>query len=552
MRNVNRVVTDRREAGQSLVLIALLIILLLAFVGLAVDVGMLFARSSQFSSAVDAATLAGVVDLHADLSAAQQRADDFMNANRWPITVDVGSTSAASESVTPLGYPQLHYTVTYPVETYFLRLLGFGTVHVTHAAAAAVYSWADMPTATQAGQGLLRTAGQFIYGPESCTAQGDPISASWSNNGVPNPFRTEAGATYTYRIRVPAGYTEDLVVQLFDPDSVNLRGGNQDPGLVRSDGAPHTNPSCLSSDYGNGDSCIILTGESTAGNPVWLRRIDETWREYPRSDDDPHHCPIRSSERGGETITRYTLYYYDGDNIRNDHAIFQSGGATDALTDMRWVTPGQGGISSELGSFVIPASTLHSHILADPDNFRSIYLDVMTVQGMSRNGWDLWAGSPADAAAPADGNERNLFILSNFRDFSTDGIEVLAVGYLPTYSYFPDQTPLPLASVSQALGGGTLSLSVFDFEAPSSGPLRFSYSSVTTSDWNPQYEPMCSGSTNCNNAWVEPSISLLIPSPETEPAVAFYGGYLQVNYAMFGDEHVWHATLPLGRPFLTR
>ena len=52
------------ESGQTLVLIALLFVVLLLFVGLAVDVGFGFVRSSQFSRAVDAAVLAGVIDLN--------------------------------------------------------------------------------------------------------------------------------------------------------------------------------------------------------------------------------------------------------------------------------------------------------------------------------------------------------------------------------------------------------------------------------------------------------------------------------------------------------
>ena len=48
----------RRQQGQSLVLIAVMILAMSAFVGLPVDVGFVWLRSSQLTKAVDAATLA--------------------------------------------------------------------------------------------------------------------------------------------------------------------------------------------------------------------------------------------------------------------------------------------------------------------------------------------------------------------------------------------------------------------------------------------------------------------------------------------------------------
>ena len=51
------------QRGQSLVLVALMIIGLVGFVGLAVDVGFVFARRAQLTAAVDAAALAGATEV---------------------------------------------------------------------------------------------------------------------------------------------------------------------------------------------------------------------------------------------------------------------------------------------------------------------------------------------------------------------------------------------------------------------------------------------------------------------------------------------------------
>ena len=50
----------QKETGQSIVIIAVVMVALLAFVGLAIDLGLVWARRAQLTAAVDAAALAGV------------------------------------------------------------------------------------------------------------------------------------------------------------------------------------------------------------------------------------------------------------------------------------------------------------------------------------------------------------------------------------------------------------------------------------------------------------------------------------------------------------
>lgn len=551
------------ESGQSIVLIALLIVGLIAFAGVATDVGMLFARSSQYTAAVDAATLAGAVDLTESVDAAIARAGEFLAANGWPTSVLTGT-----QLTTGRGYPEFVLTATYSVPTYFLHVLGFDEVPVTRSAAAALYTQTDMPTSAQAELGMLRTAGQFVMGPDSCTAQGDPISARWRQDGVANPLRDFTGGRYIYRIQVPDDFSEDLVVQLFDPDPINTRFGNT-TSFELSNGAtvPSGTEACLSG--GDGDACMISTGEPTSSNPVWLHRADEVW--VPAAG-----CPVRSvDDPNGNTVTRYMLYYYDGADNRKELVAFTSGAATDTSTDMKWITPGidfTANITARLTDrFRISTGILNS-IPVDGSRNRSVYLDVEAIAGTSKNGWDVWAG-PASVAAtlPADANQRNLAILRNLRNVSTGGVEIFAQGYLPVTSYLFDPLTLPIAAISSAQGGGTIYATVFDFEAPASGPFQFNFDTMSLTDRPghgmeigqdpglPQnllgYNryPLCSGGGDCNNRWVEPQFNILIPSSSSAYFPRpFYGGYLTVDYTMHSDEHVWSVSLAGGRPFLTR
>lgn len=572
------------ESGQSIVLIALLIVGLIAFAGIATDVGMLFARSSQFTAAVDAATLAGAVDLTNGVDAAIARAAEFLEANGWPILATGDLTG--TEATTGRGYPEFILTATWPVETYFLRVLGFDEVPVTRSAAAALYTQTDMPTATQAQLGLLRTAGQFVMGPDSCTAQGDPISARWRDAGTINPLRDFTGGRYTYRIQVPQDFDDALEVQLFDPDSLNTRLDNSTEVRFSTPGRMSEEVSCFATS-GPGDACTMRADDELEANPVWLHRIDETWLPPPPPSTN---CPSkRDQEPSGNTVTTYTLYYYDDDDSREILGSFTTGPTTDVHTDLKWVTPGEmtPGIDIDwtgtvTGTFRVANGDLDD-IPLDASAYRSVYLDVETIAGTSKNGWDLWAGPTETVTGrvglpglPPDGNDRNLAIIADPRAASNGGVEVFAQGYLPVtaYRFGALQTlPLPLAAVSSAEGGGTLYATVFDFESPASGPLEFGFSTMSMQDRPTDLAvprtPSCSGG-DCNDSWVEPQFTLPIPSnnpadhglpagtPCPTPApnlivcAAFYGGYLTVRYTIAGDEHVWSVSLAGGRPFLTR
>ena len=128
---------SNHEKGQRIVLIALMMVAIIAFVGIAIDVGFIFARGSQLQAAIDSAALAGVTELsgwteggggNPVLEAnALTKSAQFLNANNMPISVTNSINIAGNINVneTPLGATQYAVTATWPVETYFLRVIGF-------------------------------------------------------------------------------------------------------------------------------------------------------------------------------------------------------------------------------------------------------------------------------------------------------------------------------------------------------------------------------------------------------------------------------------------
>ncbi len=76
------------ESGQSLIILALAFLGLIAMLGLALDLGLLYVERIHLKRAIDAATLAGVVELPNE-EAAMSRAIEYLRANDYDIGNDV-------------------------------------------------------------------------------------------------------------------------------------------------------------------------------------------------------------------------------------------------------------------------------------------------------------------------------------------------------------------------------------------------------------------------------------------------------------------------------
>jgi hypothetical protein len=82
------------ESGQSLIILALAFLGLIAMLGLALDLGVLYIERIHLKRAVDAAALAGVVELPSE-EAAMTRAIDYLRANDYAIPKPDGSCNVA-------------------------------------------------------------------------------------------------------------------------------------------------------------------------------------------------------------------------------------------------------------------------------------------------------------------------------------------------------------------------------------------------------------------------------------------------------------------------
>jgi hypothetical protein len=566
------------EDGQSIVLITLVFVGLLAFTALAVDAGLAFVRSSQFSAAVDAAALAGVIDLDPssnNTAEARNRAEQFLSANGWPTrTLTIFKDD---RSFTESGIPQYSITVTWPVEFNFAKIIGLEKLVITHPASAAYFSQAELYVPTANDDGRIREASQYLVGKDGCSVAGDPVVPlrASANPDMPNLNHSNFNGTYRYRIRIPESYTgtNSLRVELFDPDSQNLSYDLAHPNdavITHTQAASNTfglseNLSCNS--QGPGDSCVIRTGERLDGaflNPFWFLRVDETWNA---------NCEVDYNNPLGDTVTTYELYYLDDNDDRKPLAEYTVDNGDSALTDLQWVVPGvTPGVDATLNNFDIdltnvPVSSVHG--------YRLVYMDVTSDGGSAKNVWDVRAGPVPSLYVTTtvpilenDVNLRNLQMANMPSAYFTQGIYVEALGRMPTQYHVDNESiKTSLTPVDISLGASTMYVRHFDYDISAPPPMItftidtvpidpnnpgtptpfFVRAAIVENDPNPAaFQASCDNGIDCNNSWSYPQYMIGIPSS------VWAGGTLEATFTPFGNGFVWSTSVTSGRPILTK
>jgi hypothetical protein len=119
-----------REAGQIIVVFALMLTFLIGMVGIGIDVTFAWRNGLQIQRAADAGALAGVVYLPGDLTSAKAEAVSVAAQNGYNSS---NSTLDANNNHDP---HQLDVTITSSVPTFFIRLFGINSWTITRQARA--------------------------------------------------------------------------------------------------------------------------------------------------------------------------------------------------------------------------------------------------------------------------------------------------------------------------------------------------------------------------------------------------------------------------------
>jgi hypothetical protein len=149
-----------RERGQALPIVALLLVVLLALVGMAVDAGRVYVARAELVRALDSAALAAVVELP-DMDDAEHKATVYMSQNQPDAAITFPAQVAN----------QFRVKGSRTVNFHFMKILGIGSTQVNGVAAAGI---GIVPSDTV----MLVDATGSMGAPPAC-------NASQNNSGCP-------------------------------------------------------------------------------------------------------------------------------------------------------------------------------------------------------------------------------------------------------------------------------------------------------------------------------------------------------------------------------
>lgn len=321
--------------AQALILVAFSIITLLGFFAMIVDVALAFYQKTRMQAACDFAALAAAVTLPTGSGFAQQAALKYANANGFGN--GQGGTVVSFQEIA--AGARVRVTITRPYQPLVAQVVGMRQFQIGAIATAEFIALAPMSIDGNDQMNNIQSLG--LFGPYAKYGNGDPFSVKYMDNGQLNSSYQADG--WNFNITVPASFSGNMKVAIFDPDCGNV-GGAVDAGAGKLD-EMRDPPS-----YPNGSP-------GKAAKPAGYNRATETVYKLYKPDNTPND--------------------YTDDVLVATYSIRDPILSGPNQTDMKWVSP---------SGFTIDTSTLGK------GTYR---LNVQTVNGSSENGFLLRAGSPS-------------------------------------------------------------------------------------------------------------------------------------------------------------
>lgn len=479
-------VRSARLKGQALVVVALMMTVLILFLGLGVDAGNLMGKSAKLQSAVDAAALSAAETLsggNAITQTATTKAYQMLEANGIPSnTLTVRDVTVESN--------QVHIKASQSVNTYFMRIIPiWRTVQVKAEAIADLNSYAEITTKPYGLPGVVNELNMMVWGADSWRRGGDAYSAitgTGANGLTANPEHNKQPYGYLFRIDVPPSYSSNrIVVQFFDPDTYNRTGAP--PAWPSCSPAPCTTPTPTADQYAycpsfrpdctsggaNYDTGMKLNAFSNGRPAFW--RVDEIRNPYTIPFGGPTPSPSYA------TTTEFTLWHFNSHitSAFGDPATLSdqpmAGGynylaqytvGSDARTDLSWYQP--------TGFDIQLKDNLGNDLFEREGNGGYyFYLYIRGAAGSSENNYDIRVGPPnlnttqACTTLPTPCYVNQLY-LDNLRnpsgnpDWNDGGGRIFAKRALPLNLVSGSSFPLAFTQISKNAAGQTLGVRHFD------------------------------------------------------------------------------------------
>jgi hypothetical protein len=354
----------RVQRGQVMVLVALSVVVLLGFIGLAADLGVLWSVRRKAQTAADAAATAGLNAVDSgDSSGYSTAATDVATLNGF--TASTGGATVTPSQPTPSGYPSGNYVqvdITVPVRTFFLGALGYHSLNVSVTALAGNISGSNTIIALNGSGSGVTVSGSNV------TAACGVMSNSSSSSGL---SVTNGGALSAQTVAVVGGTSGSV------------------PSNTKTNVAPVQNPftnwtyptpnSCSRSSTNNSGSVTVSSTSTVSSNKVYSGGSGS--------------CGIAiaspTGRHGGYTPITVT---FSGGNCGNHISCGGSGQSTCQNVTCNF-NPGQYQcVNSGSGGGGGWGSAAPAFVYAKADEFPGGYFGDATLRFLRTAGMDPWGG----------------------------------------------------------------------------------------------------------------------------------------------------------------
>jgi hypothetical protein len=267
-----------------MVLVALSVVVLLGFMGLATDLGLLWSTRRKAQTAADAAADAGLNAINiGDSSSYSTAATDVATLNGF--TGGQNSVVVTPSQPTPSGYPSGTYVqvnITTPVRTFFLGALGYKTVNISVTALAGNISGSNTVIALNGSGTGVTVSGSNV------TAACGVMSNSSSSSGL---SVTNGGALTAATVAVVGGTSGSV------------------PSNTKTNVAPVQNPfsnwtqptatSCTRQSTNNSGSVTVSSTSTVSSNKVYSGGSGTCGIAISSPTSHGHYTPITVTFSGG-------------------------------------------------------------------------------------------------------------------------------------------------------------------------------------------------------------------------------------------------------------
>lgn len=340
----------RNQEGQALVIFALLLLVLIGFVGLGIDVGLSYIRVRSIQQAADAAALAGVIVMPGNFGPSEpytgwSSSDNniksavgraLMEAGKNGFPYDPDNQAIAKDGTNPDGTRivissvpgynnRLKVTITNHTQLVFLRLLGIKDFPLTRTATAEylkpvpmgsplnIFGYNDPAQPSDEGGGYWAA----IQGPDTATSTGDYYSAKSCTgsrcstiDGVPNtskrnPYYNPNG--YNFAIEIPP--LDDAHPNT--PATGNISVWVYDPAMIEYGDNLGEFPATTDHFFGGGSFTTLYTLYPPTDPPVDTTQAQPNyWKNYNLSYTDAYMNPSPINKYSGTTPIPKTVPHY--------------------------------------------------------------------------------------------------------------------------------------------------------------------------------------------------------------------------------------------------